>query len=66
MMQANTTHLASFQMNVGAIGTDNVSNYIMPTEFDIGAPGYTCGLPVEVAPSKFPAYGGRRYTEAVG
>ncbi|KAL9681764.1 hypothetical protein QQ045_013552 [Rhodiola kirilowii] len=64
--QDNTTYLASFQMNVGSIGSSNVSTYIMPTEFDIGVPGYTCGQPVEVAPSRFPAYGGRRYTEAVG
>uniref|UniRef100_A0A7N0RFR2 COBRA-like protein n=1 Tax=Kalanchoe fedtschenkoi TaxID=63787 RepID=A0A7N0RFR2_KALFE len=66
MTQDNATYLASFQMAIGGLGAYNVSNYTMPTEFDLGVPGYTCGLPVEVDPSKFPVLGGRRYTEAVG
>uniref|UniRef100_A0A7N0TXL0 COBRA C-terminal domain-containing protein n=1 Tax=Kalanchoe fedtschenkoi TaxID=63787 RepID=A0A7N0TXL0_KALFE len=64
--QDNTSYLASFQMAVGGLGTYNASNYTMPMEFDVGVPGYTCGPPVEVAPSRFPLFGGRRITEAVG
>lgn len=55
---------AAFQMNVGGSG-DNYTDFMMPENFTLGLPGYTCGNPFEVPPSKFFANGGRRRTQAL-
>ncbi|KAI3943014.1 hypothetical protein MKX01_024937 [Papaver californicum] len=44
--------------------TDQV-NRIIPQNFSIGIHGYTCGIPVRVAPTKFPVDKGRRHTQAL-
>ncbi|MCL7037220.1 hypothetical protein MKW94_030368 [Papaver nudicaule] len=38
---------------------------IIPQNFSIGIPGYTCGAPMRVAPTKFPEDKGRRHTQAL-
>ncbi|KAJ9552376.1 hypothetical protein OSB04_016421 [Centaurea solstitialis] len=50
--------MAAFQMNVGSIE-------MMPYDFDIGIPGYTCGNATEVPPTKFVSDNGRRQTQAL-
>ncbi|KAK1557785.1 hypothetical protein Q3G72_031896 [Acer saccharum] len=37
----------------------------MPVNFSIGVPGYTCGDPFEVPPSRFSTDKGRRWTQAL-
>ncbi|KAI7981144.1 COBRA-like protein 1 [Camellia lanceoleosa] len=54
---------AAFQMNVGASTTS--TNISMPGNFTLGPVVYTCGDPVEVAPSKFIEDNGRRQTQAL-
>ncbi|XP_058008007.1 COBRA-like protein 6 [Hevea brasiliensis] len=54
---------ATFQMNVG--GHADYSNFVMPENFTLGLPGYTCGNAYEVQPSRYPADGGRRWTQAL-
>ncbi|GMP87385.1 hypothetical protein CsSME_00039779 [Camellia sinensis var. sinensis] len=53
----------TFQMNVGASTTS--TNISMPRNFTLGLVGYTCGDPVEVAPSKFIKDNGRRQTQTL-
>lgn len=50
---------ASFQMNVGA------ANFVMPQNFSLGVPGYTCSHPLQVPETKYSSDGGRRWTQAV-
>ncbi|KAF5938200.1 hypothetical protein HYC85_025706 [Camellia sinensis] len=54
----------AFQMNVGASTTS--TNISMPGNFTLELVGYTCGDPVEVAPSKFIKDNGRRQIQALG
>ncbi|RAL39554.1 hypothetical protein DM860_003087 [Cuscuta australis] len=56
---------ATFQMSVGRVGNSKGS-LPMPGNFSIGVPGYTCGDPFEVPPSKFVEDQGRRRTQALG
>ncbi|RVW76287.1 COBRA-like protein 7 [Vitis vinifera] len=51
-------------MNVGT-ASSNVSDMTMPRNFSLGVPGYTCGDPFQVPPSRFPEEGGRRWTQAL-
>ncbi|KAK9286075.1 hypothetical protein L1049_014455 [Liquidambar formosana] len=44
--------------------TNNATN-VMPGSFSLGLPGYTCGEPFEVPPSKFRVDKGRRRTQAL-
>ncbi|XP_062080306.1 COBRA-like protein 6 [Humulus lupulus] len=60
-IQDPTNHLSSFRMIVGA--TNNGIN--MPENFTLGLPGYTCGNPFQVSPTRFSQDGGRRYTQAL-
>lgn len=60
---------ASFQMNIGSgsmnsSGGSGVSG--IPGNFSLGLPGYTCGDPFPVPPSKFVEDRGRRRTQALG
>lgn len=65
---------AAFQLSVGAVSSDSSSspsssfsgNKAMPTDFSLGLPGYSCGDPIRVPPSKFDADRGRRWTQALG
>ncbi|KAL7225075.1 hypothetical protein ACSBR1_020388 [Camellia fascicularis] len=54
----------AFQMNVGASTTS--TNISMPGNFTLELVGYTCGDPVEVAPSKFIEDNARRQIQALG
>ncbi|CBI29736.3 unnamed protein product, partial [Vitis vinifera] len=64
MIQDPSKHGAMFQMNVGT-ASSNVSDMTMPRNFSLGVPGYTCGDPFQVPPSRFPEEGGRRWTQAL-
>lgn len=70
MIQDPSKYGATFQMSVGAASTYNASNtsslYSIPANFTIELPGYTCGPPREVPPSRFTSDGGRRWTQAIG
>lgn len=57
---------AAFQMSIGDPSLTSGNNIIMPGNFTLGLPGYTCGDPVEVPPSKFVEDDGRRRTQAIG
>ncbi|KAK6282658.1 hypothetical protein POUND7_016483 [Theobroma cacao] len=63
MVQDPDKIAAVFQMVAGSV---NVSDFIMPENFTLGIPGYSCGKPVSVAPSKYTSDGGRRWTQALG
>ncbi|GAV61200.1 COBRA domain-containing protein, partial [Cephalotus follicularis] len=54
---------ATFQLNVG--GGANYSDFAMPENFTLGVPGYSCGQPHEVPPTKFSVDAGRRTTQAL-
>ncbi|KAF7851121.1 hypothetical protein BT93_L4434 [Corymbia citriodora subsp. variegata] len=70
MIQDPSKYGASFLMSVGAASTFNASNTTssdtIPANFTIELPGYTCGPPLIVPPSRFPSDGGRRWTQAIG
>lgn len=55
--------MASFQMNID-IDIDSVG--MMPYDFDIGLPGYTCGNATKVPSTKYVLDNGRRKTQALG
>ncbi|MCE3214706.1 hypothetical protein HAX54_053113 [Datura stramonium] len=55
---------ASFEMSVGSVSNEG-SGPRTPENFTLGIPGYTCGDPVQVPPSKFTVDQGRRKTQAV-
>ncbi|KAL5789658.1 hypothetical protein ACOSQ2_004546 [Xanthoceras sorbifolium] len=62
MSQDPTKSASTFQMNVG--GVINYTGFAMPVNFSLGVPGYTCGDPFEVPPSRFSPDKGRRWTQA--
>ncbi|EXB93486.1 hypothetical protein L484_006961 [Morus notabilis] len=64
LVQDPTNYVSSFRMIAGA-DTNNVTDIQMPKKFTLGLPGYTCGNPFEVAPTRFSQDGGRRYTQAL-
>ncbi|KAH7575784.1 hypothetical protein JRO89_XS02G0219300 [Xanthoceras sorbifolium] len=51
MSQDPTKSASTFQMNVG--GVINYTGFAMPVNFSLGVPGYTCGDPFEVPPSRY-------------
>ncbi|XP_009776069.1 COBRA-like protein 6 isoform X1 [Nicotiana sylvestris] len=55
---------AAFQMNIGS-ASYNGSEPRLPENFTLGIPGYSCGDPFKVPPSKFNVDQGRRKTQAV-
>ncbi|KAF3628792.1 COBRA-like protein 6 [Capsicum chacoense] len=55
---------ASFEMGIGS-ASDDGSGPRIPENFTLGIPGYTCGQPFPVPPSKFSVDKGRRKTQAV-
>ncbi|KAA8545494.1 hypothetical protein F0562_020278 [Nyssa sinensis] len=66
MTQDPDKYLAAFQMNIGVSSTNTSSTSMPAGNFALGLPGYTCGDPDEVPPSKFMEDNGRRKTQAVG
>lgn len=64
MVQDSSKFLSAFRMNVGAF-SNNSTNINMPDNFTLGLPGYTCGAPVQVQPTKT-SQDGRRWTETLG
>lgn len=56
---------AAFQMNIGS-ASYNGSEPRLPENFTLGIPGYSCGDPFKVPPSKFNVDQGRRKTQAIG
>lgn len=65
LVQDPTKFVSSFRMIVGAT-SENATDVQMPENFTLGLPGYTCGEPFEVLPTRFSQDGGRRYTQALG
>ncbi|TXG59164.1 hypothetical protein EZV62_016993 [Acer yangbiense] len=63
MSQDPSKSASTFQMNVG--GVVNNTGFAMPVNFSLGVPGYTCGDPFEVPPSRFSTDKGRRWTQAL-
>lgn len=63
--QSPDKYAAGFQMNIGD-ASSNSQHFLIPKNFTLGIPGYTCGAPVKVPPSKFFGDHGRRRTQALG
>ena len=63
MKQDPSKYGATFQMNVG--GGPDFSEFEMPENFTLGIPGYSCGRPYEVQPSRYTTDNGRRWTQAL-
>ncbi|KAK2446949.1 protein COBRA [Trifolium repens] len=60
LTQDVTKHIASFQMNYMKSSTSiSGTNFSMPENFTLGVPGYSCGKPFEVPPTKFTKNGHR-------
>ncbi|KAK1551834.1 hypothetical protein Q3G72_005538 [Acer saccharum] len=51
MSQDPSKSASTFQMNVD--GVVNYTGFAMPVNFSLGVPGYTCGDPFEVPPSRY-------------
>lgn len=66
MIQDQTKSVAAFQMNINKPSVINKSESFMPQNFSLGLPGYTCGEPFEVPPTRHREDGGRRWTQAIG
>ncbi|KAF8377011.1 hypothetical protein HHK36_030383 [Tetracentron sinense] len=64
MMQNPLWNKASFKMEIMKAPLHNNTKLMIPKNFSIGLPGYTCGSPFEVAPSKYRAGGARRWMQA--
>nr|GMC89743.1 cobra-like protein 6 [Ipomoea batatas] len=70
MTQDPEKYLAAFQMSIGRVSSKSKSSSaaaaaVIPGNFTLGVPGYTCGEAFEVPPSKFVEDHGRRTTQAV-
>ncbi|KAK4401977.1 COBRA-like protein 6 [Sesamum angolense] len=63
MMQDPGKYLAAFQMHIGSASDSSVPR--LPARFTLGLPGYTCGEPFKVPPTKFFEDQGRRRTQAL-
>ncbi|KAL5562860.1 hypothetical protein UlMin_032607 [Ulmus minor] len=64
ILQDPSMSLSSFRMIVGGLSS-NSSDISMPENFTLGIPGYTCGDPFNVSPTRFTQDHGRRYTQAL-
>ncbi|XP_051146512.1 COBRA-like protein 6 isoform X2 [Andrographis paniculata] len=64
MTQGPSKYIAAFQMH---IGSESLYNPLpsMPKNFSLGIPGYTCGDPLQVPPTKSSEDNGRRTTQAL-
>lgn len=65
MSQDRINYVSAFHMTIGSFPGDP-GEFIMPYDFDIGVPGYTCGNATSVDPTKYSTDKGRRKTQALG
>ncbi|CAI0375393.1 unnamed protein product [Linum tenue] len=65
MTQDTSKYGASFQISTIGSTASNYSDFVMVENFTLGLPGYTCGQPFEVRPTKIPVDGGRRWTQVL-
>lgn len=68
LTQNQAKHGASFQMNYMKSSfsvSGSSSNFSMPENFTLGIPGYSCGTPFEVPPTKF-TKDGYRWQQVLG
>ncbi|KAE8009030.1 hypothetical protein FH972_005488 [Carpinus fangiana] len=65
MTQDHSMYVAALRMNVNKASGNNTSDGFMPVNFNLGLPGYTCGDPFQVPPSKFKEDGSRRWTQVL-
>ncbi|XWS09601.1 hypothetical protein CRYUN_Cryun39dG0003600 [Craigia yunnanensis] len=56
---------AAFQMTVGVSSDNSADKHVIPGNFSLGLPGYTCGDPFVVAPSKFQTDYSHRHKQAL-
>ncbi|XP_048443239.1 COBRA-like protein 6 isoform X1 [Pyrus x bretschneideri] len=61
MIQDSSKFGSSFAMSVGSFAGKDI---VMPTNFTLGLPGYTCGMPFQVQPTKF-SHDGRRWKQVL-
>ncbi|KAM0977380.1 hypothetical protein ACFX13_020499 [Malus domestica] len=61
MIQDSSKFGSSFAMSVGSFAGKDI---VMPINFTIGLPGYTCGMPFQVQPTKF-SHDGRRWKQVL-
>ncbi|KAJ4914956.1 COBRA-like protein 6 [Raphanus sativus] len=64
MSQDHTNHVSVFHMTIGSFPDDS-GEFTMPSNFDIGVPGYSCDNATTVAPTKYSTDKGRRKTQAL-
>ncbi|KAG5391720.1 hypothetical protein IGI04_021683 [Brassica rapa subsp. trilocularis] len=64
MSQDHTNHVSVFHMTIGSFPDDS-GEFTMPSNFDIGVPGYSCDNATSVAPTKYSTDKGRRKTQAL-
>ena len=64
MIQDPTMYAASFQMNYNKASKPQHKSPV-PENFTLGIPGYSCGTPVQVQPSRV-SKDGRRWTQVLG
>ncbi|KAF8369946.1 hypothetical protein HHK36_032024 [Tetracentron sinense] len=64
MTQNPLQYKASFKMGIMKAPLHNDTKLIIPKNFSIGLPGYTCGSPFTVAPTKYRGDGGRRWMQS--
>lgn len=73
MNQDPSKYLSAFRMSVGNFHVNRQGsndsfdklNLTMPSHFNLGILGYTCGEPFLVPPTRFPADNRRRWTQAL-
>lgn len=65
--QDHTKRGATFQMNYikGSVSDSGASSFSMPENFTLGIPGYSCGTPFQVPPTKF-TKDGHRWQQVLG
>ncbi|KAJ7978535.1 COBRA-like protein [Quillaja saponaria] len=63
LTQGPTKSVAAFRMNFNK-ASDNNSENNMPESFTLGVPGYTCGKPIQVPPSRS-TKNGRRWEQSL-
>lgn len=66
MSQDHVNHVSAFHMTIGSFPDEDLEEYRMPFNFDIGVPGYSCDNATSVAPTKFSKDKGRHKTQALG
>ncbi|CAA7022763.1 unnamed protein product [Microthlaspi erraticum] len=65
MTQDHVNHISAFHMVIGSFPDYDSDEFIMPSNFDIGVPGYSCDNSTSVAATKFSQDKGRHKTQAL-